>query len=50
MEIANFPHLGERILRHGRDVEIYDVSDAQSFSPRDPDNRSGEARCGRGQS
>jgi hypothetical protein len=31
--IANFPHLGERILRPGQDVELYDVSDAQSFSP-----------------
>jgi hypothetical protein len=33
VEIADSPHLGEHVLRHGRDVEIYDVSDAQSFSP-----------------
>jgi hypothetical protein len=33
LQIADFPHLGERILRPGQDVELYDVSDAQSFSP-----------------
>ena len=31
VEIADFPHLGKRMLRRGGDVEIYDTSDAQSF-------------------
>jgi len=31
VEIADFPYLGKRMLRRGQDVEIYDVSNAQSF-------------------
>lgn len=31
VEIADFPHLGKRMIRRGQDVEIYDTSDAQSF-------------------
>lgn len=30
-EIADFPHLGKRMLRFGETVEIYDMSDARSF-------------------
>jgi len=33
VEIADFPHLGKRMIRRGRDVEIYDTSDAQDFGP-----------------
>lgn len=31
VEIAEFPHLGKRMLRRGDSVEIYDYSDAKSF-------------------
>jgi uncharacterized cupin superfamily protein len=31
VEVADFPHLGKRMLRRGQDVEIYDTSVAQSF-------------------
>ena len=31
VEIADFPHLGKRMIRRGQDVEIYDTSHAQSF-------------------
>src|SRR5215210_5489046 len=33
VDIADFPHLGRRMVRRGQDVEIYDVSDARSFGP-----------------
>ena len=33
VEVADFPHLGRRMVRRGGDVEIYDVSDARSFGP-----------------
>ena len=33
VDIANFPHLGRRMVRRGQDVEIYDVSDARGFGP-----------------
>ena len=33
VEIADFPHLGKRMLRRSGEVEIYDVSDAKSFGP-----------------
>ncbi|MEM7066160.1 MAG: cupin domain-containing protein [Cyanobacteria bacterium P01_B01_bin.77] len=32
IEIADFPRLGKRMLRLGDKVEIYNMSDAQSFS------------------
>ena len=32
VEIVDFPHLGKRMLRRGQDVEIYNVSSAQSFA------------------
>ncbi len=35
VEVADFPRLGKRMLRRGRDVEIYDLSDAKSFGPLD---------------
>lgn len=35
IEIAEFPHLGKRMLRRGDAVEIYDFSDAKSFGPLD---------------
>jgi uncharacterized cupin superfamily protein len=35
VEIADFPRLGKRMLRRGRDFEIYDVSDARSLGPLD---------------
>lgn len=35
VEIADFPHLGKRMLRCGGNVEIYDVSNARSFGPLD---------------
>ena len=31
VEIAEFPHLGKRMLRRGDAVEIYDISDAKPF-------------------
>lgn len=33
VEIADFPRLGKRMLRRGQDVEVYEMSDAQSFGP-----------------
>ena len=33
VDIADFPHLGRRMVRRGQDVEIYDVSDARGFGP-----------------
>jgi uncharacterized cupin superfamily protein len=35
LEVADFPHLGKRMIRSGQDVEIYDTSDARSFGPLD---------------
>ena len=32
-EVADFPKLGKRMVRTGKQVEIYDASDAQSFGP-----------------
>lgn len=37
VEIADFPHLGKRMIRRGQEVEIYDASDAQSFGPLEGD-------------
>jgi uncharacterized cupin superfamily protein len=31
VEIAEFPHLGKRMLRRGTTIEIYDVADAKLF-------------------
>lgn len=33
VEIADFPHLGKRMIRRGQDVEIYNTSDAAGFGP-----------------
>jgi len=33
IEIAEFPHLGKRMLRRQNGIEIYDLADAQSFGP-----------------
>jgi uncharacterized cupin superfamily protein len=33
VDIADFPHLGRRMVRRGQDVEIFDVSDARGFGP-----------------
>jgi len=35
VEIADFPRLGKRMLRHGDTVEIYDFSDAKPFEALD---------------
>jgi len=35
VEIADFPRLGKRMLRRGRDVEVYEMSGAKSFGPLD---------------
>ena len=32
-EVADFPKLGKRMVRAGKQVEIYDASDAQPFGP-----------------
>jgi uncharacterized cupin superfamily protein len=32
-EIADFPRLDRRMLRRGRDIEIYKLSDARPFGP-----------------
>ncbi len=31
VEIADFPHLGKRMFRHGDSVDIFNLSDSQSF-------------------
>ncbi|MCG9887241.1 MAG: cupin domain-containing protein [Cyanobacteria bacterium] len=36
VEIADFPHLGKRMLRRGSSVEIYDHADAKPFGELDP--------------
>lgn len=36
VEIAEFPHLGKRMLRRGDNIEIYDFSDAKPFGALDP--------------
>jgi uncharacterized cupin superfamily protein len=33
VDIADFPHLGKRMIRRGQNVEIYDTSDAKGFGP-----------------
>jgi uncharacterized cupin superfamily protein len=33
LEVADFPRLGKRMIRHGQSVEIYDISDTRSFGP-----------------
>jgi uncharacterized cupin superfamily protein len=33
VEIADFPHLGKRMLKLAHSVEIYDTSDARTFGP-----------------
>jgi uncharacterized cupin superfamily protein len=33
VDVADFPRLGKRMVRRGRDVEIYDASDAKEFGP-----------------
>jgi uncharacterized cupin superfamily protein len=33
VEVADFPRLGKRMIRHGQSVEIYDTSDARNFGP-----------------
>ena len=35
VEIAEFPHLGKRMIRREGAVEIYDFSDAKSFGTLD---------------
>ncbi|CAA9410748.1 MAG: hypothetical protein AVDCRST_MAG01-01-1602 [uncultured Rubrobacteraceae bacterium] len=35
VDVADFPRLGKRMVRHGQEVEIYDVSDAKEFGPLD---------------
>ena len=35
LEVADFPRLGKRMIRHGQSVEVYDTSDARSFGPLD---------------
>jgi uncharacterized cupin superfamily protein len=37
VEIADFPHLERRMIRHGEDVEVYDVADARAFGPPERD-------------
>ena len=32
-EVADFPKLGKRMVRTGKQLDIYDVSDAQPFGP-----------------
>ena len=38
VEIADFPDLGKRMLRRGSDIEIFDISDAQSFAALDDES------------
>jgi hypothetical protein len=33
VEVADFPHLGKRMLELGQSVEIYDTSEARNFGP-----------------
>ena len=33
VEIADFPRLGKRMIRHEGNIEIYDTSNAKSFGP-----------------
>lgn len=33
VEIADFPNLGERILRRGDKIEVYELGDAKEFGP-----------------
>jgi uncharacterized cupin superfamily protein len=33
VDIADFPRLGKRMVRRGREVEIYEASDAKRFGP-----------------
>jgi uncharacterized cupin superfamily protein len=32
-DVADFPKLGKRMVRAGKQVDIYDVADAQPFGP-----------------
>jgi hypothetical protein len=32
-EVADFPKLGKRMVRTGKQLDIYDASDAQPFGP-----------------
>jgi len=36
VEIADFPHLKKRVLRHGETIDVYDFSDAKPFGALDP--------------
>jgi len=36
VEIADFPHLGKRMVRRGENIEIYKLSEAKAFGPLDP--------------
>ena len=33
LEVADFPRLGRRMIRHGENVEVYRVSDDEGFGP-----------------
>ena len=35
VEIAEFPHLGKRMVRCGETIEIYNLSEAKAFGPLD---------------
>ena len=36
-EIADFPKLGKRMVRHGEQVDIYDIADAKPFGALEPE-------------
>ena len=36
-EIADFPKLGKRMVRHGKQVDIYDIADAKPFGALEPE-------------
>src|SRR5262249_6249286 len=36
VEIADFPHLGKRMVRRGENIEIYKLSEAKALGPLDP--------------
>jgi uncharacterized cupin superfamily protein len=32
-EVADFPKLGKRMVRSGKQLDVYDIADAQPFGP-----------------
>jgi uncharacterized cupin superfamily protein len=37
LEVSDFPDLGKRMFRHGKELEIYDLKDAAPFGPLEQD-------------